>query len=102
MCVCVCVCILLCVDRNLNTQLKASIFDGSSPDSRYERRFTVVSGFIFIFIVLWEQKHATKKLSEIVIQPGIEPGSPDCMLGTFKPLGYRITYAGNVATSALY
>ena len=74
------------MDRNLNTQLKASIFDGLSPDSEYERRFTVVSEFIIIFRVYWEQKHATKKLSENVIQQGIEPGSPDNMLGALNNL----------------
>ena len=68
----------MCVDRNLDTQLEASIFDGSSPDSRYERRFTVVSDFIL------EHKHATKKLSENVIQMGIKPGSPDYMLGALN------------------
>ena len=49
--------------------MKASIFYGSSPDSHYmyERQFTVVSEFIFIFRVYCEQKHATKKLSENMI-----------------------------------
>ena len=38
----------------------------------------------YIFRVYWEQKHATKKLSENATQPEIEPGSPDNMLGALN------------------
>ena len=53
----------------------------------------------------WEQKHSTKRLSENMILPGIEPGTPDYMLGALTHSAIEsstLTHSSRESTAVLF